>query len=74
MYVIGQVLPRCCLSAPLLAKRFVEIQESASKFAMVQPYIPEEARQVDTTFKAEAGENALEGHQNRQCVNHLFNG
>ena len=74
VYIIGQVLPRCFVSAPLLAKRFVEIQESASKFAMVQPYIPEEARQVDTPFKAEAWEKALEGHQNRQWVNHLVNG
>ena len=62
------------LSAPLLVKRFVQIQESASKFAMVQPYIPEEARQVDTPFKAEAWQKALEGHQNRQWVNHLVNG
>ena len=66
VYIIGQVLPRWFVSAPLLAKRSIEIQESASKFAMVQPYIPEDARQVDTPFKAEAWEEALEGHQNRQ--------
>ena len=60
------------MSANLLAQRFVQLQEVS--IPTVQPFLPEEAKLVDTPFRVSAWEKALQGHPNKKWLEHLLNG